>query len=105
VRYPDRYRLMFMQRTDFLQLHPPRVGDNDEQPPTGFEVLSAGVTRAVEEGHISPEDAQSYAFSLWASVHGLVSLVISNMIEPASVEELREFMLYRILKTAMRPSE
>jgi AcrR family transcriptional regulator len=74
--HPLHYRLMFMQRGEFLQeLHPA------EQKPLiesdGFRVLFDAVGEALEAGVIRPGDPLAVATLLWAGVHGVVSLAIS----------------------------
>jgi AcrR family transcriptional regulator len=97
LRYPDRYRLMFMQRADYLQLQPPRTdGENTEGD--GFNVLLAGVADAARNGRVAPDDAEKYAYSLWAGVHGLVSLLIGGMIQSENVESLTDYMLDQVLR-------
>lgn len=72
---PVSYRLMFMQRGEFL----------DREPPEGCDSLidSFGIlTRTIEEclaaGLIRPGDVRIYAGMIWAQVHGVVALAIST---------------------------
>jgi len=71
---PVLYRLMFMQRTDFLVessegLLQPRI--------TSFAVLQEAVQTALAERALPPGEVLSTADALWSLAHGLVSLAIS----------------------------
>jgi len=71
---PEPYRIMFMGKAAAL----PR-GFRQERIMTsaGFGYLVATVTRAIESGELEG-DPLMVALGLWASVHGLTSLLISK---------------------------
>jgi AcrR family transcriptional regulator len=74
---PIHYRLMFMERTDFLVRE-------SETAPVGhtwhetFMTLQDTVERCIAAGQIRATDPQSAADALWAGVHGVVSLLITQ---------------------------
>lgn len=73
--HPVHYRLMFMQRGEFMVRPDP---DNHNKPPIdSFGVLVRAVQEAVEAGSLKPGDVMTYAHTLWAGVHGIVSLAVS----------------------------
>lgn len=77
LAYPLHYRLMFMERTDFMVRE-------SETAPIGvtwhetFMTLQDTVARCIAAGQIHATDAQSAADALWAGVHGVVALVITQ---------------------------
>lgn len=75
LKNPGHYQLMFMQRSDFLTGCRP-----GEQVPriASFGVLQQVVQQALDAGVLRPGELQSYSDTLWATVHGLVALVISK---------------------------
>jgi len=75
LAFPVHYRLMFMQRGDFLERTPPEgygvVID-------GFEVLNRAVSEAMQAGAIAVGDVQAISSYLWSGVHGIASLHIAT---------------------------
>lgn len=71
---PVLYRLMFMQRPDFLV----ERGEGLLEPKiNAFAVLEDAVQAALAEGVLPPGEVLSTADVLWSLTHGLVSLAIS----------------------------
>lgn len=71
---PVLYRLMFMQRPDFLI----ERGEGLLEPKiNAFAVLEDAVRTALAEGALPPGEVLSTADVLWSLTHGLVSLAIS----------------------------
>jgi AcrR family transcriptional regulator len=78
LAHPDEYRLVFMTPVVGVAGH--RPGDDRDRPgsPNGqatFAALAAEVARLMESGHARPGDAALVAEQIWASGHGLVSLM------------------------------
>jgi AcrR family transcriptional regulator len=71
---PTHYRLMFMQRSEFLLR--PRPGG---RKPTidSFGVLFRAVEEALAEGVLKPTEPLVVAQLLWAGVHGIVALALN----------------------------
>ena len=74
LEHPTYYRLMFMQRPEFLSRPHP-----EEQTPTidAFGVLFKAVEEGLARGDFTPADPQTLAHLLWSGVHGIVALAIS----------------------------
>jgi len=69
------YRLMFMQRPDFLLTVPPGM---QETRVATFRVLHGAVEDAVADGWgRSVRDPRALSDALWATLHGIVSLSIT----------------------------
>ncbi|HSB60120.1 MAG TPA: TetR/AcrR family transcriptional regulator [Vicinamibacteria bacterium] len=87
---PNHYRFMFMTRAKFEKV--------PEASPSGqdsFGVLKAAVEEAIASGRFRPGDPQVAAQVLWASLHGVVALLITMQPEhwphgPASPRLLDE---------------
>lgn len=75
---PVYYRLMFMHRPDLIALA--QRGENAGTFTASFEVLHRAVQRAIDAGAIRAGDARGYSFVLWALVHGVASLTITEMV-------------------------
>jgi len=79
LEHPEHYRLMFMGQHPEPPPAAMRNGNGDsEQAAYGF--LLGAVQEAMAAGRFRPElkDAQLVAQVLWASVHGVVALHLSN---------------------------
>ncbi len=75
LAHPIHYRLMFMQRGEFLDRKPPE----DHAPVIdSFGLLLRTVSEGLEAGRFKPGDARTYAGMIWAAVHGIVALAIST---------------------------
>ncbi len=71
--YPNHYRFMFMTPAKFE--HPE---DRDTSPgEQAFGLLRAAVEWAIASGHFPEGDADTIAQALWASMHGVVALLIT----------------------------
>jgi AcrR family transcriptional regulator len=69
LAHPNHYRFLFM--TD-KQQH--RVSDEGQQ---AFGLLRAAVERAIASGRFRREDVDATAQALWASLHGVVALLVT----------------------------
>ena len=71
--YPAHYRLMFMERGEFLSKENP----NDCKPTiNSFDILVRAVYEAHAAGVLRAKDPMGLVYTLWAAVHGLVALTL-----------------------------
>ena len=89
---PIYYRLMFMHRPDLVAL---AEAGNPGKFHASFEVLQDAVQRAIDAGAIRPGDARGYSFVLWALVHGVASLAITEIgpFEDAALAQVTDLAL------------
>jgi AcrR family transcriptional regulator len=72
LKHPEHYTVTFMlPRKQFV----PFDGSTGQQT---FQYLRSAVTTCVESGAFRPVDIEAAAQSLWAAVHGVVSLLIAK---------------------------
>ncbi len=71
---PTSYRLMFLQRPDFLMSC--RVGEQKPRIAAVKQIVEDAVRVALAAGALPPGDVQGYSALLWAQAHGIVSLAI-----------------------------
>ncbi len=72
---PIPYRLMFMQRGDFLERRPP---EGAVSVIDSFGLLERAVEAAMNAGKLDPDDPQRVASLLWTHVHGVAALHIAT---------------------------
>jgi AcrR family transcriptional regulator len=72
MSHPIHYRLMFMQRGEFLQKKPKGY----DSVVDSFGVLKRTVQEGMELGEMIPGNVEAHAALIWASVHGVVSLAL-----------------------------
>ena len=72
--HPVHYRLMFMERGEFLLKEPP---EGCESVIDAFEILTQTIEECISAGVIKQGDVQTYANTIWALTHGIVALAIS----------------------------
>ena len=68
------YRLMFMERGEFLLKEPP---EGCESIIDAFGILTQTIKECMDAGVIKQGDLQTYAHTIWAVTHGIVALAIS----------------------------
>ncbi len=68
------YRLMFMERSEFLLKEPP---EGCESIIDAFEILTLTIEECISAGVIKQGNVQNYANTIWAVTHGIVALAIS----------------------------
>ena len=69
--HPAHYRLMFMERGEFLA----RTNPHDQKPTVdSFGILVRAVHEAHAAGRIRLGEPMDLVYTLWAGVHGLVAL-------------------------------
>ncbi len=85
ISHPIHYRLMFMQRGEFMQKKP----EGCESIIDSFGVLRRVIEEGIAEKVMIPGDVRAYAALIWASVHGVVSLALTEHIfSPQEAEQL-----------------
>lgn len=104
LEHPVNYRLMFMQRGEFLDREPPPGYDSVID---AFAVLERAVADACASGAIRGRDPRAVAGFLWTLVHGIVSLHIGvprfSSEDAAEVTELAVHTMQRGLSAPLGP--
>lgn len=77
--YPFHYRLMFMERAEFLGRPAP---EGYERPIDSFGVLRRVVDECVEVGAFPERDRQALSMEVWCQVHGVASMAIATRYLP-----------------------
>ncbi|MEW5850459.1 MAG: TetR/AcrR family transcriptional regulator [Myxococcota bacterium] len=77
LKHPRHYDLMFMRAVD---LGRPR-GPRSWQDAATFRFLVDRIRECVDAGLLSAEDPEAVALTVWAQVHGLVSLFLAQKLE------------------------
>jgi len=73
LKHPDYYRLIFIENLHQLQ----KVMTKEDDRIRGFVLLTEMVAEAMSTGALKKNDAQLVSQSLWASLHGITSLLIT----------------------------
>lgn len=93
VQHPAHYRMMFLERGDFLLKENPH---NEKPAIDSFEVLVRAVHEAHAAGCLRDGEPMDVVYSLWAGVHGLVSL---KLCVPPMAEQDIQTRAEHMLKT------
>ncbi len=110
VQYPNHYKLMFMtpHPCDGLDERDREVKGNPEKDAYAF--LKLTVQAAIDGGRLRPElnDAELVAQTLWAGVHGVISLHIAKhddyWVEWRPLEQRAQTMLDAVLNGMLKES-
>jgi AcrR family transcriptional regulator len=93
LRFPNHYHLAFVRR-------PTARGVTQETRPHGaFEVLRRGVRQCIEAERFSSTDVEATSQVLWATIHGITSLLIAL---PKFPWVDRERLIGEVVDTALR---
>lgn len=85
--HPEPYRILFMQKPGASSSNAMATS-----PAQTFALLSGAVEECIESGIFPESDPFTVACALWAAIHGLTSLMISNPEFPwPSLDELLQF--------------
>lgn len=76
MSHPVHYRLMFMQRGEFLKRKP----EGYDSVIDSFAVLERVIGEAIEANIMIKGDVRAFAAVIWASVHGVVSLALVDQL-------------------------
>ncbi|HUY79680.1 MAG TPA: TetR/AcrR family transcriptional regulator [Ktedonobacterales bacterium] len=92
LEHPTAYRLMFLQRPEFLLSC--RTGEKLPRVAAMRQLEDDVVAEAMTAGALPPGDPQGYADLLWSQMHGIVSLAIHfPMFDQARVRRTFRMML------------
>jgi AcrR family transcriptional regulator len=84
---PIHYRLMFMQRGEFLQVQPP---EGYSSVIDSFGVIQRVIAEGMQAGVMRQGDVQTLSTLVWANVHGVVSLILTRSHVQVNIEEARQ---------------
>jgi AcrR family transcriptional regulator len=94
LQNPDYYELIFIENVHHLQV----AGSKDNDRMKGFHLLMDAVTEAMKEGTLKKNDPALVSQSLWASLHGITSLLIKiPVFDWCEKEELVSFHVEAIV--------
>jgi AcrR family transcriptional regulator len=94
LAHPNHYRFMFM-----TEKRQHRLSDEGEQ---AFGLLRAAVERAVAAGRFRTEDVDTTAQVLWASLHGVVSLLATYQPEQFPHVPAAPDLVERVVENGIR---
>lgn len=75
LEHPFHYRLMFMDRGEFLERPAP---EGYARPIDSFDVLQRVIRDAIAEGICPDREPEALAMHAWCEVHGVASLAIAT---------------------------
>lgn len=97
IEHPNLYRLLFGEK--FRQEREEICDYKNETQAAGLYALIALLTEAQEEGIIARENPMVQAAMVWASIHGLASLLIDgHLLMSDNMEAIYEYSIGVLLK-------
>lgn len=99
---PEYYEIMFQLRPDRMERYPP---EKYREARSNLEVFSRTLEEGEQQGIFEMEDAQVLASTIWASLHGTVSLLLSGRLDiRIERERFIEAAIRRTLQGCQRSS-
>lgn len=97
IEHPNLYRLLFGER--YREEREGICDYRDETQATGLYALIGLLLEAQEEGNVEKGDPMIQAATIWASIHGLASLLIDgHLMMSDNLEEIYRYSLEVLLK-------
>jgi AcrR family transcriptional regulator len=97
---PAYYRLMFMERADFLM----QFYGAERKPRLGtLDIVVQAVQEGIDAGTIRSGPAQAVADALWAAVHGVVALHLALPVVDRARAEQAAIAVIDLMIAGMRP--
>lgn len=112
LQHPSHYRFMFMTPHPEERHGEPEPGRRGNPEKDAYAFLKQGVERAIAAGAFRPElqDAELVAQTLWAAVHGVISLEIAkcrsqenSWVDWRPVAERAHLMMEALFKGLLTP--
>lgn len=99
--FPEYYDLMFTHSAPMNAVEDKHMSIHEEEPMwpsamNSFGCLHQSVEYAIQKGVFMNEEVAKITFSLWASVHGMVSLCICNRMKMFPDHNIEELVLNSI---------
>ncbi len=89
---PELYELMFATKEVLQEPQP----DEESVPHKSFRKFEEDVRRCLESGFFSEGNAETMAIALWATLHGLASLLIKQRLRFIPEERLDEIVQHAL---------
>lgn len=96
MSHPIHYRLMFMQRGEFLRQKPP---EGYSAIIDSFGVIQRVIAEAIAAGVMRLGDVRTLSTLVWANVHGVVSLLLTQSHLKVNMEEARHLFELQMAAT------
>ncbi len=77
-QHPQEYEIIYMVRPEEMPKYPKQ---KFKQIRSGYELLTEIIKEGKEKGRIDVEDPTISAYTLWAQLHGVVSVVLSKRLD------------------------
>ncbi len=108
TNFPNHYRLMFMTPHPLSDLDPLDIEIKDNPEVDAYAFLTRSVRQAIDAGIFRDDlnDADLIAQTLWASIHGVISLNLAKEFDPwvnwRPLEQRVELVLDAVLRGMLR---
>jgi AcrR family transcriptional regulator len=89
---PVHYRLMFMQRGEFLRQKPP---EGYSAIIDSFGVIQRVIAEGMEAGVMHQADVRTTSALIWANVHGVISLILTQSFQ-VNMEEAKHLFALQL---------
>jgi len=80
---PEYYEIMFQLRPERMKRYPP---EKYREARSNLRLFRRALEEGAEEGHIDVDDPDVLASTIWASLHGTVSLLLADRVD-ARIEQ------------------
>lgn len=78
LEHPQEYEIIYMVRPEEMPRYPK---DKFEQIRSAYELLAEIIEKGKQEDIIDVEDSMISAYTLWAQMHGVVSVILSKRLD------------------------
>lgn len=98
---PEYYEIMFQLRPERMERYPP---EKYRRARSNLDFFGQALEEGEEQGTLSVEDAEVTASTIWASLHGTVSLLLAERVDVSiDTETFIDAAIHRTIQGCKRP--
>ncbi len=78
LKHPMEYQVIYLVKTEEMARYPK---EKFRKARRGYELLSKAIQQGVDKGELEVENPLISAYSIWAQLHGIISVVMNNRLD------------------------
>ena len=77
-KYPEKYQIIYMVRSENMSRYPK---EKFRKARRGYALLESVILKGIEEGLMELDEPRIAAYSIWAQLHGVISVVLNQRLD------------------------
>lgn len=85
LQNPSKYQIIYLVKTDEMARYPK---EKFRKVRRGYDLLSSAIEEGVLQGDLEVENPLVAAYSIWAQLHGVISVIMNNRLDTRIDKEI-----------------